>query len=212
MRVAAPVDALTSDGRTLRRVRNRDAVLDAVIAIFEEGDIDPSIDAIAARARVSNRSIYRYFDHRDHLIRAAISHALRRVVPESMLDDSGDGSLDERIDRFVDRRLQMYVRLAPIARAAKVAAVTEPIIAEEFEVGRLILRSALLACFETEFESIGPGDRARTLISAELAFQFDSIEFLWTATDRRASEMRAILAEHLHGCVTRGQTIPTREI
>lgn len=210
--MAGPVDALISDGRTLRRERNRDAVLDAVIAIFEEGDIDPSIDAIATRAQVSNRSIYRYFDHRDHLIRAAISHALRRLVPELTLHDGADGSLDVRIERFVDRRLQMYDRLAPIARAAKVAAVSEPIIAEELEIGRLMLRSALLAYFSTEFESLAPSVRARTLISAELAFQFDSIEFLRTATDGRASEMRAILAEYLHCCIARNQANPARKI
>ncbi len=199
----AAVESSTADGRSLRRVRNRDAVLDAVIAIFEEGDFDPSIDAIAQRARVSNRSIYRYFETRDHLIRAAISHELRRVAPEMSLDDRIEGALGERIERFVDRQLRLYGRLAPIARAAKVAVVSEPIIAEEFEISRLRLRTSLLVHFADEFDGLAPSERDRTLISAQLAFQFDSLEFLWTATDGRTSEMRAILEEHLQCCIAR---------
>ncbi|MEP1126257.1 MAG: TetR/AcrR family transcriptional regulator [Ilumatobacter sp.] len=206
--MVAVAEVQTPDGRSLRRVRNRDAVLDAVIGIFEEGDLDPSVDAIAERARVSNRSIYRYFDHRDHLIRTAISHALRRVAPELLLDDRIEGAQEERIERFVARQLHLYEQLAPIARAARVAAVSEPIIAEEFEVARLRLRTSILVHFADEFDGLAPSVRDRTLISAELAFQFDSFEFLWTATDGRASEMRAILEEHLRCCIARLRADP----
>lgn len=133
---------------------------------------------------------------------------MRRVAPELSLEDGADGSFEERVDRFVDRRLRMYDRLAPIARAAKIAAVSEPIIAEEFEIGRLMLRTALLRYFAEEFDGLAPSARDRTLISAELAFQFDSIEFLWTATEGRAGEMRSILVEHLQCCIARLRTDP----
>ena len=207
--MATKFDTTSTDGRSLRRVRNRDAVLDAVIASFEAGDIDPSIDSVAERAGVSNRSIYRYFDHRDHLIRAAVSHAMRRIVPEITLTTLGVGSFEERVDSFVDHRLRMYQRLAPITRAAKVVAVNEPIVAEEFEAGRFMLRQAFLDHFAEEFSPLGPHDRTRAVIAAELAFQFDAFEFLARATDGNIDAMRAILVDQLH--MTLGRLRPVRQ-
>jgi len=195
--MATEVDTTSTDGRALRRTRNREAVLDAVIERFEAGDVDPSIDSIAQRAGVSNRSIYRYFDHRDHLIRAAVSHAMRRVVPGMTMTTLGVGSFDERVASFVEHRLRMYHELAQITRAAKVVAISEPIVAEEFEAGRFILRQAFLDHFAEEFHLLGPSDRTRAVIAAELAFQFDSFEFLSKATDGRVEEMRVILVDQL---------------
>jgi TetR/AcrR family transcriptional regulator, regulator of autoinduction and epiphytic fitness len=190
-------EGMDTDGRNLRRTRNREAVLDAVVEIFESGDIDPSIDAVAERAGVSNRSIYRYFDHRDHLMRAAITHTMRRVVSELTFEPVGVGTFDERVDRFVDHRMTMYQRLAPITRAAKVAAVSQPIIAEEFEVGRVMLRQQFCEHFANEFLPLGPREQMRAIISAELAFQFEAFEYLASETQGDADEMRSLLVEQL---------------
>ena len=207
--MATKFDTTSTDGRALRRTRNRDAVLDAVIACFESGDLDPSIDSVAERAGVSNRSIYRYFDHRDHLIRAAVNHAMRRIVPEITLTTLGVGSFDERVVSFVDHRLRMYHRLAPITRAAKVVAVNEPIVAEEFEAGRFILRQSFLDHFAEEFAPLGPRDRTRAVIAAELAFQFDAFEFLAKATEGNIDEMRFLLVEQLQ--LTLGRLRPASQ-
>lgn len=207
--MARESDTISSDGRSLRRERNRDAVLDAVIASFEDGDADPSIDAIAHRAGVSNRSIYRYFEHRDQMIRAAVGHAMRAILPTIRLRDVAVGSFAQRVERFVDHQLRSHQRLVPVTQAAKLAAVNEPIVEEEFEAGRLILRRTLLAHFDEEFQPLPPDERARVLIAVELGFQFDSLEFIATATQGRSDEMRAILADHLHRCL--GDPLGDRE-
>jgi AcrR family transcriptional regulator len=190
-------EALDTDGRNLRRTRNREAVLDAVIELFESGDIDPSIDDVAERAGVSNRSIYRYFEHRDHLMRAAITHTMRRVVSEITFEPVGVGTFGERVERFVDHRMTMYQRLAPITRAAKIAAVGQPIIAEEFEVGRVMLRQQFFDHFAAEFLPLGPQEQVRAIIAAELGFQFEAFEFLANETKGDVDEMRSLLIEQL---------------
>jgi AcrR family transcriptional regulator len=190
-----------TDGRSLRRTRNREAVLDAVIAIFESGDVDPSIDAIAARAGVSNRSIYRYFDHRDHVVRAAITNTMRRVLAELTLDQVGVGSYDERAERFVDHRITIHQRLAPIARAAKIASVSQPVIAEEFEVGRVILRQTLVDQFAPELRTLSAGDQTRTVIAAGLAFFVEALDYLWIETNGDLVEIRSLLLDHLRTTV-----------
>ena len=166
----------STDGRTLRRARNRDAVLDAVIEIFEEGDIDPSVDSVAERAGVSNRSIYRYFDHRDHLMRAAVTHAMRRVIPEIQLDAVGVGFV-RGTSRALRRSPAPDVSAAwrPSPGPPSGRAQSEPIIREEFEAGRLVLRRSFLDHFADEFASLGPAERTQAVLTAELAVPVRSV-------------------------------------
>ena len=69
------------DGRRLRREQNRDAVLDALGALFHEGSYQPSTNEIAERGGISPRSLFRYFDDVDDLNRAAIDLQLAKARP-----------------------------------------------------------------------------------------------------------------------------------
>ena len=72
-----PVSTETrTDGRIDRRLRNREAVIEATIKMFIEGEVIPAMDDVAERAGVSLRSVYRYFATRDELIRAALEQWL----------------------------------------------------------------------------------------------------------------------------------------
>ena len=56
------------DGRHERRARNRDAVVDALLALVGDGDLAPSAEAVAARAGLSSRSLFRYFADTEALV------------------------------------------------------------------------------------------------------------------------------------------------
>ena len=70
-----------ADGRSARRERNRDAVLDALVELTTEGLDDPSIDDIADRAGVSYRSVYRYFRDRSEMMDEATDRAVAWIKP-----------------------------------------------------------------------------------------------------------------------------------
>ena len=53
-----------TDGRRLRRALNREAVVDALLSLYDEGNLRPGTDRIAERAGISPRSLFRYFDDR----------------------------------------------------------------------------------------------------------------------------------------------------
>src|SRR5437764_99636 len=80
-------NAPSLDGRAARRDRGREAVLDAVIALFEEGHVRPTPEAVAERSGVSVRSVYRYYEDRDDLIRAdthrLVATTLRALLPSA---------------------------------------------------------------------------------------------------------------------------------
>lgn len=172
-------------------------MLDAVVDAFERGHVEPSVDEIAETAEVSVRSIYRYFRDRDDLVRAAMGHAIARVLPTMELDRVGEGDRADRVERFVDHRIAMYRALAPITRAAKRAAEREPLVADEFELGRLVLRQQFVDHFAPELDGLGPGERTRAVVVAELPFQFEAFEYLWRSTDGDTGEMRALLIDLL---------------
>ena len=78
-RLAPPSDGSAPiDGRHARRDRNNDAVIDAVLDFFAEGEAFPTAQQVADRAGVSLRSIYRYHPDLDALIYAAFERALER--------------------------------------------------------------------------------------------------------------------------------------
>jgi AcrR family transcriptional regulator len=91
------------DGRTARRDRNSEAVLDAVRELFIEGNYTPTAEAVAARSGVSLRSVYRYFEDTEALFRAAIARRVAQAEPLFVFPDLGEGELDDRIARLVSR-------------------------------------------------------------------------------------------------------------
>ena len=114
------------DGRTLRRTRNRTAVIAALLEIIREGNLRPGASEIADRAGVSHRSIFRYFDDLDDLVRTAIDHAFEQAGPMADIPDIGSGSFDERIARFVDARLALFESVDGTMQLARMRAPSIP--------------------------------------------------------------------------------------
>ncbi len=123
--------------------------------------------------------------------------AMARIQPEMTLDDIGVGTLEDRISRFVAHRMEMYAALARVPRGARRAAQSEPMIGEEFEAGRLVLRRQFLDQFAPELEQLSASDRTRLVTAAEMAFQFESFEYLNRSCADEPEMVSEILVEQL---------------
>lgn len=185
------------DGRTARRNRNKQAVLDAMIALTREQGEEPSVEVIAERAGVSYRSVYRYFDDRADLLRAAIGHVMTQIVPVFELDDPGEGPLEDRARRLIDSRLTAYRELAPLTRLALRRSAVEPEIAVELDTARSFLREQIIAQFGPELERFDERERRVAVVALDIMFQFESLERLarlGAVDDGTAAE---VLARHV---------------
>ena len=127
------------DGRTMRRNRNRTAVISALLDMIREGDLHPGAAEIAERAGVSHRSIFRYFDDLDDLVRTTIDQAFQDAGPLSTIPESGSGSLEHRVASLVDARLKLFAHVDGAMRLARMRAYSIPsidgqiaVIAKEF--------------------------------------------------------------------------------
>jgi AcrR family transcriptional regulator len=165
------------DGRTARRDRNREAVLDAVINLFSDGNLRPTPDEVARRSGVSLRSVYRYADDSADLIRAAIDRHVERVAPLFEVDGVGEGPFEERIDRFLAARLNAYETVGSTARASRLAAPRSPLIAARLDWARARLRRQFEAHFAPEVAGLAPAGRAGVVAAGDALTQMESIDF-----------------------------------
>src|SRR6187455_417183 len=86
------------DGRSLRPELNRDAVIEAFLALVREGNYDPGGAEIAERAGVSHRSVLGYFDALADLIVTAVIREVHRVMPLATPAQVGEGTFEARLE------------------------------------------------------------------------------------------------------------------
>jgi TetR/AcrR family transcriptional regulator, regulator of autoinduction and epiphytic fitness len=139
-----------ADGRTLRRTRNRSAVIAALLDMIREGDLHPGAAEIAERAGVSHRSIFRYFDDLDDLVRTTIDQAFHDATPLSSIPEAGSGSLDRRIDALVDARLALFAFVDGPMQLARMRSYSIPAIDEEIAQVAEQFRLQIAEHFATE--------------------------------------------------------------
>ena len=114
-----------ADGRTARKTVTRDAIADALLDLLSEGHLRPTAREIAQRAGLSVRSVYVHFDDLDDLYCVSAGRAYARVAP--LLEPASDtGSLRERADALVRRRVQLFARIGGITRATQRQAPFSP--------------------------------------------------------------------------------------
>src|SRR5438477_2779518 len=87
----------TQDGRLLRSERARAAVVDALLALIEEGNLKPTAPQIAERAGVSLRLVFHHFRDLDDLFITAAERHISRVLP-TVHPAPTTGPLPERLE------------------------------------------------------------------------------------------------------------------
>jgi AcrR family transcriptional regulator len=174
-RTAAPHagDETNVDGRRAWRDRNLNAVVDALLDLFAEGNLRPGADEIAARSGVSRRSVFRYFDDLDSLDRVATERQLARVSHLIELEGVGEGALGDRIARIVAQRLRLYEAIAPVARRR--------------------FRRQAEAHFERELRSMSRAARAEALGVIDSLLSFETYELQRIAHGHSAKQTAGIM-------------------
>lgn len=185
------------DGRTARRERNREAVLDALLRHFDAGDLAPSLDAVAEEAGVSARSLFRYFDDGEDLTRAAIARQQERLAPLLAEPVPGGATTAERVAHAVDDRIALVVAMGNVGRVARMRAARNPAVTEELTRVRRVLRDRLAAALQPDLER--PGDHGAeaelALAALDAALSFEAYHLL--VDDQCLSHRQAVRAMHL---------------
>ena len=105
------------DGRHARKARTREAIVNALLELLDEGHTEPTAAEIAQRAKVAIRSIGQHFKSREELLLAVASrHSARLPTPTP---PSPGRSFDARVSHFVMVRSRALEASAGVRRAAQ---------------------------------------------------------------------------------------------
>ena len=184
--------AAESDGRRLRRGRNRDAVVRALLALYNEGNLNPSTEEIALRSGVSARSLFRYFDDVDDLCQAAITQQQDDVrhLYEVAFDASAD--LRTRAAALVAQRAELFEAVESVATVSRLRAPFQLLVADKLTEGRKYLRVQLTRLFAAELGAVGPATAAARIAAADVLTSFESWRLL--RDDQRLTRAKASAA------------------
>ena len=138
-----------TDRRVLRGMRNREAVVEAVIALVEEGDFNPTAATIAERAGVSLRSIHNHFADLDDVSRA-VADRMFTMVAELYRPIPTDGPFDLRLKEYVKQRTTLAERSLAMHQASVIAAPTSPAVAQRVAFTSEFFRDLTAQAFAIE--------------------------------------------------------------
>ncbi|MGV3759289.1 MAG: TetR/AcrR family transcriptional regulator [Actinomycetota bacterium] len=182
------------DGRTLRALRTREAIVDATIAQIDEGDLRPTAPRVAERAGVSVRSIFQHFADLESL-HAAVAERLAVRLTALVLPIAPDLPLDERIERFVRQRGTLLDAVTPIRRAAAVHGPFSEEIQARLHEGQRFLRAELEVAFGPELDR---HDDSEVLDALDAACSWGTWDHLRTGLGRSPEEAARIVGRLVH--------------
>jgi TetR/AcrR family transcriptional regulator of autoinduction and epiphytic fitness len=193
--------AVRPDGRTARAERTRAAIVDALFALLEDGVLQPRTDAIAARAGVSERTIFQHFPDREALLVAVAERQGQRVM--AMYEPiRSDGPLDARIDALVAQRAKVWEAVAPMRRAAELVEPFSDVIAGGLKTFRAFNRSQVEHVFKVELERLSDADRATVVDAAAAASEWTAWKELRFHQGRSPAAARRAMRRILVGLLT----------
>ncbi|MFP6664993.1 MAG: TetR/AcrR family transcriptional regulator [Deltaproteobacteria bacterium] len=185
------------DGRTARSIRSRQAVVEALLDLLEEGKLRPTAAQIADRAGLSLRSVFQHFENLENLFAAAAEGHLARLAPLRTAIPR-DRPLAERLDLFSERRAKLLEAITPVRRASLRVEPFSDEVARRLDASRELGRREVAVVFAPELGRYA--EPARRLLLARMSAS--SGWAMWDALRRHEGlevaearmQMREILA------------------
>jgi len=146
------------DGRLARGLRARTAIVDAMLALMDGGDLRPSAARVAERAGVSLRTVFQHFRDMESLFDAAAGRQRERlsVVFEPL---SESGAYAARLDAFVRQRVALLEAITPVRRGAMLYAPFSMVLSRRLREFRTFKASEARRVFAHELAGIPARDR-----------------------------------------------------
>jgi AcrR family transcriptional regulator len=148
--VTPPAAARETDGRRLRAEATRGRIVEAMLGLVREGAAAPSAEAVAERAGVGLRTVFRLFSDMDSLYRemhAVMLAKLSPIVEEPFAAPDWRGRLDE----LILRRRRIFEEILPLKTAADAHRALSPYLQEEHGAMTRLQRQMLASILPEPF-------------------------------------------------------------
>ncbi|MDA8196009.1 MAG: TetR/AcrR family transcriptional regulator [Actinomycetota bacterium] len=181
------------DGRHARYEANRLLVLDALLDLYYEGNLSPSSLQISQRAGLSPRSLFRYFDDLEDLVRSAVKREFERIGTE-LEWSTPSGTLSERARVVSEWRARLFDTTGWVGVVARINEHSNRQMAAELSEGRLKTRQIIEDAFAVEFSDLDPSTHMHLLAAIDTATSFEAYRLLRYDIGLTRSSAVAIMA------------------
>jgi AcrR family transcriptional regulator len=123
-------DTVTLDGRRRRAEASRERIVAAMIELVREGHTTPPAEAVAERAGVGLRTVFRLFKDMDGLYRVMQDMMLRRLAPLAAAPITGE-TWREQLRALIQRRARLFEELMPMQLAGDAHRTRSPFLQKE---------------------------------------------------------------------------------
>jgi len=191
------IDDTATDGRVLRGQRNREAIVDAMVAMFEQGNLRPTAAQVAETAGLSTRSVYHHFDDMKSLALEVTSRSEARMRPPDFTAMS-NVALNERICMFVEHRFDRWRQTSAVVRAGLLAEYDSHIVAELLSLGR----EARIQEIRTVFADAVTGtDEEAVFAALDVVFGYDTWHRLIDVREIEGATAGNLVAKMAHALI-----------
>jgi AcrR family transcriptional regulator len=172
-----------ADGRVTRGTRNREAIVDALLACYESGALRPSVPEVAARAGVSVRSVHNHFADVESLRAEVAARQWQRFA--HLIGEAAT------VEELVEQRAAFYEAVTPVRRAALLSIHDSPSIGRNLARLDRVLRRHL----ESTFPKLA---NSGTMDALELVTSWDAWNRLRTAQGCSVARARRVIVETIY--------------
>jgi AcrR family transcriptional regulator len=158
----------TPDGRRRRSERSRQAIIDAMLKLVEEGVLVPTAQQVSERAGVGIRSVFRHFSDMESLF-ATADTLIREQYQGFFAGGDRAGSVEERLLHAVEQHALVYETIGNHLLTTKGQLWRYPILREQYARAQRQLRKDL-DDWLPELQSLGSEERE--MVDAIASFEF----------------------------------------
>jgi len=155
-----------ADGRRKRSQRSREKILRAYWELMLDGDMDPSAAAIAERAEVGLRSVFRHFEDLDTLLRDLMQLCYDEVMPEFMTPLKSTNWKDQLLE-MVERHVMIWERIRIPHTAGEIGRFKSQVLMDDYQRSRNLEISGIKAVLPKDIDNY---DNVLLALDASICF------------------------------------------
>ncbi len=176
------------DGRRARREKSRQAVIEAMFDLVQEGKAPPEVEDVAERAGVSVSSVFRNFDGIGDLQHQALVWFQQRYLHLFEVNDA-DEPLADRLRSHVQSRVTMADEVGPLLRLARARAVDHEKMAESTATVRGRMADQTRQRFANEIRPMSPTKAANLTALIDATTSLEAYEVMAAAHARTGRQI-----------------------
>lgn len=141
-----------TDGRRKRSERSKHKIAQAMIELIMDGDMTPSAEAVAARAKVGLRSVFRHFKDMDSLFNEVSIIFHDEYLPD-LAEFNSDQDWRDQLDEIIELRCETFEKVMPMQRSSLAQRHRSRFVQEEMGRNNAMLRKNLIQVLPKDIQS-----------------------------------------------------------